>query len=102
MGEKIIAIEKDQNGDISQVMTHTGRTLPIDQAIQEANQGQFDTITALDKEGNWYIQSSTGTGQPEHGGNLDILPSFAQALHEGERSEPAEPLQDYRGNVLED
>lgn len=98
MGEKIIAIQKDHNGDIAEIMTHTGRTMSIHQAIQEARAGKFDTITAIDKEGHWYIESSTGTGQPERGGNLDILPSFEQAMHEGERGEPGEPLRDYTGD----
>lgn len=83
MGEKIIAVKKDQNGDIAEVMTHTGRTMSIQQAMQEAQQGNFDSITAIDKEGNWYIQSSTGDGQPEYGSNLDMLPSFEEAMHDG-------------------
>lgn len=82
MGEKIIAVQKDQNGDIAEVMTHTGRVISIEQAIEEARAGQFDSITALDKEGNWYIASSTGDGEPEYGSNLDALPSFEQAMHE--------------------
>jgi hypothetical protein len=94
MGEKIIAVKKDQNGDIAEVMTHTGRVMAIEQAMQEAREGKFDSITAIDQEGHWYIESSTGTGLPERGGNLDILPSFEQAFHEGERGKPAEPLQD--------
>ncbi|MGZ4164056.1 MAG: DUF3892 domain-containing protein [Tumebacillaceae bacterium] len=84
MGEKIIAVQKDQNGDIAEVMTHTGRVISIEQAMKEAADGKFDSITALDKEGNWYINSSTGDGQPEAGSNLDMLPSFEQAMYDGE------------------
>ncbi|TCP52211.1 uncharacterized protein DUF3892 [Tumebacillus sp. BK434] len=84
MGEKIIAVNKDQNGDIAEVMTHTGRVISIQQAMQEAAEGKFDSITSLDKEGNWTIANSTGDGQPETGNNLDMLPSFAEAMHEGE------------------
>jgi hypothetical protein len=84
MGEKIIAVQKDGNGDIAEVMTHTGRVISIEQAMKEAVEGRFDSITALDKEGNWYINSSTGDGQPESGSNLDMLPSFEQAMHDGE------------------
>jgi Protein of unknown function (DUF3892) len=82
MGEKIIAVRKDHNGDIAEVMTHAGRVISIEHAMQEARQGKFDSIDALDQEGNWYIQSSTGDGEPESGGNLDMLPSFEQAMHE--------------------
>lgn len=84
MGEKIIAVQKDANGDIAEVMTHTGRVISIEQAMKEAAEGQFDSITALDKEGNWYINSSSGDGQPESGSNLDMLPSFEEAMHDGE------------------
>jgi len=84
MGEKIIAVNKDGNGDIKEIMTHTGRVLSIEAAMQEAREGKFDMIAALDKEGNWYIESSTGDGKPEYGHNLDTLPSFAEAMHEGE------------------
>lgn len=83
MGEKIIAIRKDQNGDIAEVMTHTGRVMSIEQAVEEARAGRFDSITALDKEGNWTISSSTGDGAPESGSNLDALPSFEAAMQEG-------------------
>jgi hypothetical protein len=83
MGEKIIAVKKDGNGDIAEVMTHTGRVLSIEQAMQEAREGKFDSITAIDKEGHWLIESSAGDGQPEFGSNLDMLPSFEQAMHDG-------------------
>ncbi|KEO81201.1 DUF3892 domain-containing protein [Tumebacillus flagellatus] len=82
MGEKIIAVRKDRNGDIAEVMTHTGRVISIEQAMQEARDGNFDSLDAIDREGNWYIKSSTGDGEPEAGGNLDMLPSFEQAMHE--------------------
>jgi hypothetical protein len=84
MGEKIIAVKKDQNGDIAEVMTHTGRVISIEQAMKEAAEGKFDSITSLDKEGNWTIANSAGDGQPESGNNLDMLPSFAEAMHEGD------------------
>ena len=96
MREKIIAINKDINGDISEVMTHTGRRLSITQAIQEAREGKFDSIDVIDKEGHWYIQSSTGDGQPEFGGNLDILPSIEAALQQGNTTE--DPYTDNRAN----
>ena len=83
MGEKIIAVKKDGNGDIAEIMTHTGRVLSIQQAMQEARDGKFASISAIDKEGNWYISSSTGDGEPERGSNLDMLPSFEEAMHEG-------------------
>jgi hypothetical protein len=75
-GEKIIAIRKDENGDIKMIKTHTGRIVPIEQAIQEAREGRYDSLHAIDKEGNWYIRHSAGTDAPEWGGNLDILPEF--------------------------
>jgi hypothetical protein len=76
LGEKIVAIRKDGNGNIMEVKTHTGRILTIDQAIRQAEQGGFDSITSLDREGNWYIANSAGDGEPEQGGNLTILPEF--------------------------
>lgn len=99
MREKIIAVDKDANGDIAQVLTHTGRILSIEQAIREARSGNFDSIDAIDKEGHWYIGSSTGDGQPERGGNLDILPSIAVALQQGNTT--TDPYTDHRGNGLE-
>ncbi|MFC4768453.1 DUF3892 domain-containing protein [Effusibacillus consociatus] len=76
IGEKIIAIQKDANGNIAKVKTHTGRILTIEEAMVQANNGGFDSITSLDPQGNWYIASSAGDGQPETGGNLTILPEF--------------------------
>jgi hypothetical protein len=87
MGEKIIAINKDQHGDIKEVMTHTGRIISIEQAIQEAREGKFDSIAALDKEGNWYIPNSAGDGEPEYGSNLDILPSIESVQAQGDTTE---------------
>lgn len=75
-GEKIIAIRRDENGDIQMVKNHTGRVLSIEQAMEEAKEGRFDSLNAIDKEGNWFINSSAGDGMPERGGNLDILPEF--------------------------
>lgn len=84
MGEKIIAVNKDQNGNIAEVMTHTGRVIPIEQAIQEVSEGKFDSITSLDRAGNWSIESSAGDGQPESGNNLDMLPAIGAEVQGGE------------------
>lgn len=75
-GEKIVAIQKDGNGNIAKVKTHTGRVLSIQEAMQQAKNGGFDSITSLDPQGNWFIANSAGDGQPEKGGNLTILPEF--------------------------
>ncbi|GAX89121.1 DUF3892 domain-containing protein [Effusibacillus lacus] len=76
IGEKIVAIQKDENGNITQVKTHTGRVLSIEEAIQQAENGGFDSIDKIDKHGNWYMKASAGDAQPEQGGNLSILPEF--------------------------
>jgi hypothetical protein len=76
IGEKIIAVRKDANGEITKIKTHTGRVLSIEEAIRHAKNGGFDSITDLDPQGNWYISNSAGDGQPVNGGNLTILPEF--------------------------
>lgn len=76
IGEKIIAVRKDENGRISQIKTHTGRILTMEQAMRQAAEGGFDSLTAIDREGNWYIANSAGDGEPEIGGNLSVLPEF--------------------------
>lgn len=75
-GEKIVAIRKDEQGNIVQVKTHTGRILSIEDAMDQARQGGFDSLTAIDAQGNWSIADGAGDGEPEQGGNLTILPEF--------------------------
>ncbi|BCJ87499.1 DUF3892 domain-containing protein [Effusibacillus dendaii] len=76
IGEKIVAIQKDDAGNISKIKTHTGRILGIEEAKRFAAKGGFDSLTSIDEEGNWYIERSAGDGKPEIGGNLTILPEF--------------------------
>ncbi|WP_018131423.1 DUF3892 domain-containing protein [Effusibacillus pohliae] len=76
LGEKIVAVRKDANGNITQVKTHTGRILTIEQAMQQAAAGGFDSLNAIDRQGNWYMANSAGDGEPEQGCNLSILPEF--------------------------
>ncbi len=75
-GEKIVAIRKDDQGNIVQIKTHTGRILSIEEAMEQAGQGGFDSLTSIDERGNWTIDVGAGDGEPEQGGNLTILPEF--------------------------
>jgi hypothetical protein len=64
VGEKIIAITDD------------GNILSINEIQKLARDGGVDSITSLDKEGNWTIQDSAATGETVYGSNLDQLPEF--------------------------
>ncbi|UOF91738.1 DUF3892 domain-containing protein [Fodinisporobacter ferrooxydans] len=76
MSEKIIAIRKDGNGDIAYIKTESGKILSIEEVRQLANQGLIDSIDDLNKEGDWVIEQSAGTGERVEGHNLDMLPKF--------------------------
>lgn len=76
MGEKIIAIRKDHNGDIAFIKTNQGKVLSIQEAQHLAKEEYFDSIQSLDKEGNWIILNSAGTAERIEGHNLDKLPEF--------------------------
>lgn len=76
IGHKIVGVRKDAVGNIVQIKTNTGRILDIQEAMNLAQQGGFDSLTSIDPAGNWYIENSAGDGQPEMGGNLTILPDF--------------------------
>jgi hypothetical protein len=76
MGEKIVAIKKDQNGDIAYVKTDDGAILSIEEAQVLAREGKIDSLASLDKEGNWTILDSAGNGETVTGNNLDQLPEF--------------------------
>jgi hypothetical protein len=76
MGEKIVAIKKDQNGDIAYVKTDDGAILSIEEAQVLAREGKIDSLASLDKEGNWTILYSAGNGETVTGNNLDQLPEF--------------------------
>lgn len=76
IGEKIVAIRRDEQGNITHIRTHLGHVLTLEEAVAQAKQGGFDSITSLDSQGNWTIARDARDGEPVTGGNLTILPEF--------------------------
>ncbi|TCP53365.1 uncharacterized protein DUF3892 [Tumebacillus sp. BK434] len=73
MGEKIVAVQKNGDGDITAVKTDTGRVLQYDQAITEAKSGNLEHVDVFQKYGRDILRSEPD-GIKEN--NLDNLPQF--------------------------
>lgn len=73
MGEKIIAVRKNGDGDITAIKTDSGRELNYDQALAEAKNGNLEHVDVFHKYGRDILRSEPD-GIKEN--NLDNLPTF--------------------------
>lgn len=73
MGEHIIAVRRNGDGDITAVKTNSGRELNYDQALAEAKSGALEHINTFHRYGREYLRSDPDGIEQN---NLDNLPSF--------------------------
>lgn len=76
MGVKFVGVRKDRRGNITELLTNTGKVVSVHQARVMAMAGEVDSLTDLHADGEWEIDPSAGTNTYEQGGNLDQLPEF--------------------------
>jgi len=73
MQEKVIAVNKDPDGNIIAVKTDQGQVYRIEQAILEVQSGRLSGVQVADRCGKQYLRTYPD-GTPEN--NLDNLPEF--------------------------
>ena len=73
MAEKIVAVRKNGDGDITAVKTDQGRELEYSQAIAEAKAGNLEHVDVYERYGRDILRSEPD-GIKEN--NLDNLPQF--------------------------
>ncbi|MCM3746216.1 DUF3892 domain-containing protein [Paenibacillus pasadenensis] len=72
--ERIVAVQKNGDGDLTAFKTESGRVLAYDQAINEAGQGMLAGVNVFKgKDGGHYLRGDAD-GDPTN--NLDQLPIF--------------------------
>lgn len=71
--EQIVAVQKNENGNITAVQTESGRVLGYDQALAEAKAGRLAHVDVFHKYGREILRSEPD-GIREN--NLDRLPTF--------------------------
>jgi hypothetical protein len=67
--EKVVAVRKNEKGEIIAVRTEAGRELDYESTLNEAKVEHIDGIRAFNKNGRYYL-----TSDPD--GYTDSLPSF--------------------------
>ncbi len=73
MAEKIVAVRKNGDGDITAVKTDSGRELEYSQAVSEAKAGNLEHVDVYQRYGRDILRSEPD-GTKEN--NLDNLPGF--------------------------
>lgn len=73
MEEKVVAVNKDEQGEIVSVKTNQGRVFRTDQAILQVRAGRLSGLQVVNREGREYIRTN-GDNVTEN--NLDNLPEF--------------------------
>jgi hypothetical protein len=73
MAVKFVAVRKDGEGQITQLLTDGGKAVSIKEARRMAHRGHVDSITDLQADGTWAIDDET---QYAEGSNLGHLPEF--------------------------
>lgn len=72
--DRIVAVQKNGDGDITAVKTSSGRELDYQSALQEVQAGQIAGVNAFKgRDGEMYIRGDAD-GDPTN--NLDQLPLF--------------------------
>lgn len=73
MAEKIVAVRKNEDGNIIAIKTQNGRELDYEQALAEAKNGNLEHVDVFHKYGRDILRSEPD-GIKEN--NLDNLPRF--------------------------
>jgi|BioPla2DNA2_1021312.scaffolds.fasta_scaffold124698_2 hypothetical protein len=71
--EKVVAVNKNEQGDIVSVKTNQGRVFRTDQAILQVRAGRLAGLQVVNRDGREYIRTNAD-GIAEN--NLDNLPEF--------------------------
>ena len=71
--EKVVAVNKNEQGDIASVKTNQGRVFRTDQAILQVRAGRLAGLQVVNRDGREYIRTNAD-GIAEN--NLDNLPEF--------------------------
>ncbi len=71
---KIVKVRKNQDGDITNIMTNTGEVMTATQAVASARAGQLDSTVVKKNRNGVDVISSTPRTSPDQ--ILDNLPSF--------------------------
>ena len=71
---KILKVKKNQDGDITNVMTNNGNVYSIDEAIMMARDRTIENVNVgKTKNGREYLRSNPNEDEDD---NLDNLPTF--------------------------
>ncbi|HEY8888720.1 MAG TPA: DUF3892 domain-containing protein [Clostridium sp.] len=71
---KIVKVRKNEDGDITNVLTDTGEELDVSKAVALAKRGNVESvIVGKNRNGNDVIKSSPNNTTED---NLDNLPTF--------------------------
>lgn len=71
---KIVKVRKNEDGDITNVLTSTGEELDVSKAVALAKSGTVESVVVgKNRNGNDVIKSSPNSTTED---NLDNLPSF--------------------------
>ncbi|NLW25398.1 MAG: DUF3892 domain-containing protein [Clostridia bacterium] len=73
MEERVVAVNKDPDGNIIAVKTDRGQVYRIEQAIQQVNNGVLKGVQVVNREGKQYLRTYPDQ-TPEN--NPDELPEF--------------------------
>lgn len=73
MDEKVVAVNKDEQGDIVSVKTNQGRVFRTDQAILQVSAGRLAGLQVVNRDGREYIRTNADSIAEN---NLDNLPEF--------------------------
>ncbi|MCM1991467.1 DUF3892 domain-containing protein [Oceanirhabdus seepicola] len=71
---KIVKVRKNQDGDITNIMTNTGEVLTATQAVAATRAGQLDSTVVKKNRHGVDVISSTPRTSPDQ--ILDNLPNF--------------------------
>jgi hypothetical protein len=72
--ETFIAVRKNEDGDLAEFKTSSGRILQYEEALQQVQAGMIEGVnTFTGKDGETYIRSNP---DDDRSNNLDSLPTF--------------------------
>ncbi|MDD2497349.1 MAG: DUF3892 domain-containing protein [Desulfitobacteriaceae bacterium] len=70
---KIMKVRQDENREITDIMLDDGRSLTLEEAVQEAQEGKIEGVNVVSKSGKRYLRANPDNNV---GNNLDKLPQF--------------------------
>ncbi|KJS21504.1 MAG: hypothetical protein VR72_10200 [Clostridiaceae bacterium BRH_c20a] len=73
MKEKVVAVNKDPDGNILSVKTDKGRVYRLEQAVMQVESGNLAGIQVIDRNGRQYLRTYPDQVAEN---NLDNLPEF--------------------------